>query len=108
MSDLKNEGPNFLKAWRKHHRMTLEQVADQIGTTASVVTYLESGQRVLSAKWLRRIAPVFGITPGILLDHHPDDVSADMIEIWTSATTGQKQQITDMARILLNRNGTDG
>lgn len=107
METRKNGGPNYLKAWRDRRRMTLEELAEAIGTSASVIGYLESGERGLSAKWLRRLAPALKITPGLLLDHHPDKLSDDMIKMWTNATEEKKQQITDMAKIIL-KDGTNG
>lgn len=107
METRKNGGPNYLKAWRERRRMTLEELAGAIGTSASVIGYLESGERGLSAKWLRKLAPALKITPGLLLDHHPEKLSDDMIEMWTHASESQKQQITDMAKIIL-KDGTNG
>lgn len=59
MDNRKNGGPNFLEAWRKRRKMTLEELATQIGTSPSVIGYLESGERGLSAKWLRRLAKIW-------------------------------------------------
>lgn len=108
MDDRKNGGPNFLEAWRKRRQMTLEQLAGEIGTSASVIGYLESGERGLSAKWLRKLAPALGITPGLLLDHHPSNITDDMIEMWVGANSDEKRQIVDMAKIILKRDGTRG
>jgi transcriptional regulator with XRE-family HTH domain len=108
MDERKNGGPNYLEAWRKRQKLTLEALSEQVGTSASVIGYLESGERGLSAKWLRRLAPALGITPGLLLDHHPDAISDDMIEMWKSADEAQKRQLVDMAKVILNRTGTEG
>jgi plasmid maintenance system antidote protein VapI len=48
--------------------MTLEQVGDAIGTTKAVIQQLESGRTALSQKWLNKLAPVFGTTPGFWLN----------------------------------------
>src|SRR5690606_15943210 len=108
MDERKNGGPNYLEAWRKRRKMTLEQLAGEIGTSPSVIGYLESGERGLSAKWLRKLAPALGITPGLLLDHHPDNISDDMIEMWVHANAAQKKQLVDMAKVILDRTGTNG
>lgn len=79
----KNAGPNYLKAWREFRRMSQEKLAEEIGTTKAVISLLESGQRPLSAKWLRKIAPVLRTTPGHLLDHDPEGLPTDVIEIWS-------------------------
>lgn len=82
METEKNAGPNFLQAWRKFRRMGQEELAEKIGTTKAVVSLLEAGKRPLSAKWLRKIAPVLKTTPGHLLDHDPNQLPTDVIEIW--------------------------
>lgn len=78
----KNLGPNYLQAWRKFRRMTQEELAERVNTTKAVISLLESGERPLSAKWLRRLAPVLRTTPGHLLDHDPDNLPTDVVEIW--------------------------
>jgi len=109
MSDSdKNGGPNHLRAWRMRREMTQEDLAEKVGTKPNVIGYLESGERGLSAKWLRRLAPALDITPGLLLDHDPAILSNDMIDMWVSANKDQKKQMTDMAKIILKRDGTDG
>lgn len=64
--------------------MTQEQLADAVGTDKGVISLLESGLRGLSGKWLRRLAPVLETTPGHLLDHDPNDLPTDIIDIWSS------------------------
>lgn len=56
---------------------------------------------------LRRLAPVLNTTPGMLLDHNPDDLSTDVIDMWSHADLKQKRQITDIARTIVS-NGTEG
>ena len=64
---------NHLRAWREYRGMTQAQLASIIGTEGSVISLLESGDRSLSDKWLRRLAPPLGTTPGFLLDYAPED-----------------------------------
>lgn len=82
MSDDKNAGPNFLRAWREYREMTQAELAEKVGTTQNMIGYLESGERGLSAKWLRRLAPALNTTPGYLLDHDPHELPSDIIDIW--------------------------
>lgn len=78
----KNGGPNFLEAWRNFRELTQEQLAEKVGTTASVISMLEAGERGLSAKWLRRLAPALKTTPGHLLEHDPYHLPTDVLDIW--------------------------
>lgn len=106
METEKNQGPNFLQAWRKFRDMTQDELAEAVGTTKAVISLLESGQRPLSAKWLRKLAPVLKTTPGHLLDHDPAEMSADIFDIWMHADSRQRRQIADIAKTIV-RTGTD-
>lgn len=86
--------------------MTQAELAEAVGTNANMIQYLETGERGLSAKWLRRLAPELKTTPGMLLDHDPNDLDADMIEAFANADTLQKRQITEVVKAL-TRTGTD-
>lgn len=99
-----NGGRNHLKAWREYRKLSQAELAEKVGTSHQVIGYLERGRTALSAKWLRLIAPVLETTPGMLLDHDPEDLSADVIDIWSRADLRQKRQIADIARTLT---GTD-
>lgn len=106
MDDRKNGGPNYLQAWREFKRMSQEELAEKAGTTGSVISLLESGERGLSAKWLRRLAPALGTTPGMLLDHDPRELDSDVIDMWSHAPPHQRRQIAEITRTIL-RSGTD-
>jgi transcriptional regulator with XRE-family HTH domain len=101
----KNGGPNNLRAWRLHRKLTLEELAERVGTTAGVIHYLEEGTRGLSAKWLRKLAPALDTTPGYLLDLKPEEVPADIIDLWSHISDREKPR----ARRVLEtfKTGTD-
>lgn len=101
----KNGGPNHLKAWRLYRGLTQEQLAAKVGTTQHQIAFLEGGARALSAKWLRRLAPALDTTPGMLLDHDPEQLDNDIIDIWANAGTRERRQISDIAKTIL-RTGT--
>jgi transcriptional regulator with XRE-family HTH domain len=102
----KNAGPNHLKAWREFRGMSQAALAERVGTNQNMIGYLESGERGLSAKWLRKLAPALNTTPGHLLDHDPTEMDADIIDIWMHADQRQRRQLSDIARTLI-RTGTD-
>lgn len=101
-----NGGPNHLRAWREFRGLKQEQLAEMGGTSFQVIGYLERGRTQLSAKWLRRLAPALQTTPGLLLDHDPNDLDSDMIEKWVKANPGQRRQINEIVTTIL-RTGTD-
>jgi transcriptional regulator with XRE-family HTH domain len=103
----KNGGPNYLRAWRTFRKMTQEALAEKVGTNANMIQYLETGERGLSAKWLRRLAPALDTTPGMLLDHDPHDLDSDVIDIWVHAAERERRQISDVAKALLKTGTSD-
>ena len=70
--------------------MSQEDLAEKVDTTASVISMLEAGERGLSAKWLRRLAPALDTTPCHLLEHDPSDLPTDILDIWAHISTRDK------------------
>ena len=107
MATDKNGGPNYLKAWREFRGLTQAELAERVDTNANMIGYLESGERGLSAKWLRKLAPALDTTPGLLLDHDPAELDSDIMDIWAHADRRQKAQLSEIAKTL-TRTGTTG
>ncbi len=78
--------------------MTQARLAEAVGTTGAVISLLESGDRGLSDKWLRRLAPVLGTRPGHLLEVDPNEASSDILDIWEDIPEERREQ----ARSILN------
>lgn len=97
---------NHLKAWRKHRRMTQEELADAVGTTKAVISNIETGSRGLSDKWLRKLAPALGTTPGFLLDYSPDDLDGSYLEAVLAVPPGRRKAAIQILDAL--KTGTDG
>jgi hypothetical protein len=91
MADDKNGGPNYLRAWRVYRKLTQD---------------LESGERGLSAKWLRKLSNALETTPGMILEHDPAELDADILDIWAHGNLRQKRQLSEIAKTLI-RTGTD-
>lgn len=106
----KNGGANHLRAWMEYRGLKGIDVAKALGgnVTPGMVSDLVNSKRALSAKWLRRLAPILETTPGALLDFNPFEVDADILEMWTNADTGQRRQIVDLAKVVVGKTGTDG
>lgn len=101
MIDDKNGGPNYLSAWRRFRHLSQAQLAEAVGTSLSMISHLETGERGLSSKWLRRLAPALGTTPGFLLDHDPYDLPPDIMDIWNRGSAEQQQQIAAVAETIV-------
>jgi transcriptional regulator with XRE-family HTH domain len=102
-----SEPKNHLKAWRLFRHLTQEELADQVDTTKAVISNLETGSRGLSDKWLRRLAPVLNTSPGYLLDHDPNDLPTDVLDIWAEIPVEQREQALKVLQSF-KRTGTDG
>lgn len=81
-TDLDRQLGNHLRAWREFRRITQSELARRVGTTPPVISLLESGERQLSPKWLYRLAPALQTTPGHLMEHDPNDLPTDVLDIW--------------------------
>jgi len=72
---------HFLRAWREHRQVTQSQLAAAVDTTGAVIALLESGDRTLTEKWLRRLSPALGVKPGFLLKVDPTAERWDLREV---------------------------
>lgn len=98
----KERDHNHLKAWREYRKLTQEQLADAVGTTKAVISLLESGDRQLSSKWLRKLAPAMNTRPGFLLDFDPDDVDGELLEATLSVPEKDKVQALQILKTFRN------
>ena len=89
--------PHYLREWRKFRNLTQQELADELGTSKSVISDMERGALQLSPKWLRRIAPVLKTQPGHILDHDPESLDSDIIDIWSRIDLTDRAQA---ARVL--------
>lgn len=103
--DDKNGGPNFLKVWREFRRMTQAELAEKVGTNANMIGYLETGERGLSLKWLRRLAPALDTNVGMLAQFDPNDLDNDLIEIWATASNRDKRKIVEVSKLVISSDG---
>lgn len=106
----KNGGPNHLRAWMEYRHVKGVDLAKALGgnVTPGMVSDLVNSNRALSAKWLRRLAPHLGTTPGMLLDHDPHELDSDIIEIWCNANRDQRHQLVDLAKVVVKpKTGTN-
>ena len=65
-----------IRELRKARGLTLQQLAEIVGTTAQTIQRLETDNMSVSVDWLQRIAPALGVAPPILLDGHAMERSA--------------------------------
>lgn len=109
MEEDKNGGPNRLRAWREFMRMTQEELGAACipPTTGSVISLLEEGERGLSLKWLRRLAPALKTRPGFLIEYDPNDADTRTLEMISHLEPSQRVQVERIIQTFL-KDGTNG
>ena len=99
----KDRPAHYLRLWREYRRLTQEELAAKAGTTKGVISLLESGERRLSDKWLRRFAPLLKVQPGWLLDYDPESLDRSVLEIWAAIPEDRHDEALQMLRILARK-----
>lgn len=93
----------FIRQWRVHRGLTLEQLADRLDMTASALSMLERGQRGYAQETLEQIAYSLQTDPASLLMRDPSDPEA-IWSIWENASEGERRQIVEVAQALRRAN----
>lgn len=95
-----NGGPNYLRAWREHRGLSQPELANLAETSHQVIGYLERGRTQLSAKWLRKLAPLLGTTPGHLLDHDPSESNSSVLDLWAHIAKRDRARAAEVLKAL--------
>jgi transcriptional regulator with XRE-family HTH domain len=98
--------PNHLRAWREFRKLTQEQLADKAKCSKATIGHLENGERRLSDKWLSVLAPILQTRPGFILEHNPNDLPTDILDIWASIADADKPRAIEVLKAF--RTGTGG
>jgi len=91
---------NNLRAWREHRELSQTELAKRIDTTQAVISLLEKGDRQLSTKWLYRLAPALGISPGFLVDYDPRTLDTSTLELIETASAISKEDRPTAIKVL--------
>ena len=94
----KDRPQHYLRHWREFRRMTQGDLAEKADTTKGVISLLESGERRLSDKWARRLAPLLKVQPGWLLDHDPESLNGSVLEIWANIPQERHDQALEVLK----------
>ena len=97
---------NHLRAWREHRRLSQDELGALVDTKGNVIHQLETGKTRLSDKWLYRLAPALGTTPGFLLDYHPDDVGGDYLQAVLGVPRENRSQVLAIVKTF-RKTGTE-
>lgn len=98
----------FIREWRKHRNLTLEQLSDRLqtmypgldGTTHASLGRIERGLQPYNQPLLDAIAEALGTDAPSLLIRDPGDPEG-LWSIWDQARPGQRRQIVEIAKTLV-------
>jgi transcriptional regulator with XRE-family HTH domain len=89
----------YIREWRKHRGLTLEQLGERLDLTASHLSMLERRERPYTQEILEAIAEALMTDPASLLMRDPTKGDA-IWSIWDQASEGERVQIEAVARAL--------
>lgn len=90
----------FIRHWRKHRKLTLEQLAEAVDMTPSHLSMLERAQRGYTQDTLEAIAAALKTDVGGLLTRDPTDPD-EIHLVMEGAKPAQRRQIIEIAKTLL-------
>jgi transcriptional regulator with XRE-family HTH domain len=93
----------FLREWRKHRRLTLQQVAARLDTSPSVLSDLENGKSRMNDDWIAGFAWAYQVEPSDLLRDPAMPTRDELLSMGTP-----EQLRAAMSLIKTMKTGTDG
>ena len=96
-----------LRSWRRHRKLTLQYVADNIGSKANTISGWETGGRTVDLDDIKKLADVYQVHPAALL-FAPDDPTRfeamrDVLHTLESLDPEQRAVWLEMGRQLARR-----
>lgn len=115
-SRLKSGPPrHYIREWRKHRGMTLEELAAATGVSDGGLSLLERGKFSYTQPMLEVLAEALSCEPRDLIGRPPnvewgiaDATDRGMAETWKRATSDERALIWQVAQKLVVRTGSDG
>lgn len=89
----------FLRQYREKKGLTLEQLADRVGTTHATLSRIERGLQPYSQPMLEALAEELDTDPASLIMRDPTDPEG-IWSIWDKAQPGERAIIVDIAKTI--------
>ncbi|ARS27632.1 hypothetical protein KC8_10040 [Sphingomonas sp. KC8] len=101
-----SDAPNRIRELRLAANLSQQKVGDAIGVSKVTISELELGKMSLTVDYMRRIAPVLGVTPAELLlasdnPHLAQADERDLLERYRAADDAQREQIQRVTEALM-------
>lgn len=97
----------FIREWRDYRGYTQEQLGDMIGVSHATIGRVENGKKPYDQQLLELLADALTTDPASLLVRNPKAPDA-IWTLWDLAKPGEREQIVDLARVVVRRTGTGG
>lgn len=101
----KPKARHFIKAWRLHRGLTLNQLGERSGISTGNLSRIENGHQDYNERILERLAEALGTTPASLIMRNPNAPEA-IWSLWDAAKPAEKRQIEELARIVVKKTGS--
>src|SRR5438105_1807743 len=92
--------PTFIRAWRKHRLLSLQQLAERVGTTHATVSRIERGLMDYDGDFLSLVADALQCDVPDLLVRDPSDPDG-IWTIWDNAKPGERRQIVQLGKVVI-------
>lgn len=93
---------HFIKKWRLHRELTLAALAERTGISTGNLNRVENWKQDYNETFLELVADALSTTPSSLIMRDPTTPDA-MWSIWEQAKPAERQQIEDMAKIVVRK-----
>jgi transcriptional regulator with XRE-family HTH domain len=74
--------PTFIRAWRKHRNLRLEDVAERVGVTIGALSQLERGEVAYTQPMVEALAEVMSCEPADLISR-PPETETPITQVWS-------------------------
>lgn len=91
---------NFIREWRDHRGLTLEQLAERIDRSVGQVHKIETGKNAYTADTLAAIAGALGCTQADLLSRPPQAKEDEARRILGTLSEPELQHVLDLVALL--------
>lgn len=96
-------GHTFIRTWRKHRGLSLEQAIERLGLeiefpySVGQLSRVERGEVPYTQDVLEALATIYGCEPGDLIMRDPTSIDA-LWSIYESLTAPARQQVVEIAK----------
>ena len=100
--------PTFIRQWREHRGLSLERLADRLGTTKASLSRIERGLQPYSQPILEALAEALMCDPADLLMRNPTDPEG-IWSIWDSIPVRERPRAVAVLRAMMtDKTGNSG